>query len=102
PDDCVLSRALRPVRGTVQLIPFLQLTPQEDDAAVRAAIDRVVTRGWFVLGPELAAFEQEFAAAAGAPHAIGVGTGTDALAIALRAVGIGPGDEVITSPLSAA
>jgi dTDP-3-amino-3,4,6-trideoxy-alpha-D-glucose transaminase len=84
------------------VIPFLNLTPGEDGADVRAAIERVVTRGWFVLGPELEAFEQEFAAAAGAAHAVGVGTGTDALALALRAVGIGPGDEVITSPLSAA
>jgi dTDP-4-amino-4,6-dideoxygalactose transaminase len=83
-------------------IPFLALTPGADAAAVREAIDRVVARGWFVLGPELAAFEQEFAAASGAAYAIGVGTGTDALALALRGLGIGPGDEVITSPLSAA
>lgn len=84
------------------MIPFLRLTPGEDAALVDAAIARVVQRGWFVLGPELEAFEAEFATAAGARHAVGVGTGTDALAIALRALGIGPGDEVITSPLSAA
>ncbi|MEO6214026.1 MAG: DegT/DnrJ/EryC1/StrS family aminotransferase [Vicinamibacterales bacterium] len=84
------------------MIRFLELRPGADDEAVRAAIDRVVTRGWFVLGPELDAFETEFAAATRAPYAVGVGTGTDALAIALRALGIGPGDEVITSPLSAA
>lgn len=84
------------------MIPFLQLTPGEDAAAVRGAIERVMTRGWFVLGPELDAFEREFAAACGAAEAVGVGTGTDALAIALRALGIGPGDEVITTPLSAA
>src|SRR4051812_35254066 len=84
------------------LIPFLQLTPGEDSGAVRAAIDRVLARGWFVLGPELDAFEKEFADACQAPAAIGVGTGTDALAISLRAIGIGPGDEVITAPLSAA
>jgi dTDP-3-amino-3,4,6-trideoxy-alpha-D-glucose transaminase len=84
------------------VIRFLQLTPGEDAAAVRAAIDRVIARGWFVLGPELESFEREFASASGAGHGIGVGTGTDALAIALRALGIGPGDEVITSPLSAA
>ena len=84
------------------MIPFLQLTPGEDAGAVRSAIDTVVARGWFVLGPELDAFEAEFAAAASAPHAIGVGTGTDAIALALRALGIGHGDEVITSPLSAA
>jgi dTDP-4-amino-4,6-dideoxygalactose transaminase len=84
------------------VIPFLQLTPGEDIDVVKAAIDRVVTRGWFILGPELEAFEAEFAAACGAARAAGVGTGTDALAIALRALGIGPGDEVITSPVSAA
>lgn len=84
------------------MIPFLQLTPGEDAAPVREAIDRVVARGWFVLGPELDAFEREFATACSAGHAVGVGTGTDALAIGLRAMGIGPGDEVITTPLSAA
>jgi dTDP-4-amino-4,6-dideoxygalactose transaminase len=84
------------------VIPFLQLKPGEDAAAVREAIDRVLARGWFVLGPELEAFESEFAAACGAGETIGVGTGTDAIAIALRALGIGAGDEVITAPLSAA
>ncbi|HEY0876047.1 MAG TPA: DegT/DnrJ/EryC1/StrS family aminotransferase [Vicinamibacterales bacterium] len=84
------------------MIPFLQLRPSEDAADVRAAIDRVVERGWFILGPELEAFEREFATTCGARHAVGVGTGTDAIAIALRGLGIGPGDEVITSPLSAA
>jgi len=84
------------------MIPFLDLKPGVDAADVRAAIDRVVARGWFVLGPELEAFEREFAAASGAAHAVGVGTGTDALALALRALGVGPGDDVITAPLSAA
>jgi len=83
-------------------IPFMSLIPREDAADVRRAIDRVVERGWFVLGPEVAGFEEEFAAASGAAHAIGVGTGTDAIALILRALGIGAGDEVITSPLSAA
>jgi dTDP-4-amino-4,6-dideoxygalactose transaminase len=82
-------------------VPFLDLHPGEDAEDVRAAIARVVDSGWFILGPELEAFEAEFAAACGAPHAVGVGTGTDALALILRALGIGPGDEVITSPLSA-
>jgi dTDP-4-amino-4,6-dideoxygalactose transaminase len=84
------------------VIPFLNLTPGADAADVRAAIDRVITRGWFILGPELEAFEHDFAAASQAAQAVGVGSGTDALAIALRALGIGRGDEVITSPLSAA
>ena len=84
------------------MIPFLQLTPREDAPGVRDAITRVIERGWFVLGPELDSFEQEFATASHAAHAIGVGTGTDAITIALRALNIGPGDEVITSPVSAA
>jgi dTDP-4-amino-4,6-dideoxygalactose transaminase len=84
------------------VIKFLELTLHEDAGPVREAIARVVDRGWFILGPELEAFEREFAAASGGSHAVGVNTGTDALAIALRALGIGPGDEVITSPLSAA
>jgi dTDP-4-amino-4,6-dideoxygalactose transaminase len=84
------------------VIPFLQLTPGEDAPDVRAAVDRVIARGWFVLGPELDAFEKEFAEACGAASAVGVGTGTDALALTLRALGIGSGDEVITTPLSAA
>lgn len=83
-------------------IPFMSLTPGPDAGVVREAIDRVIRSGWFILGPELEAFETEFAAACGASHAVGVGTGTDALALALRAMGIGPGDEVITAPLSAA
>jgi dTDP-4-amino-4,6-dideoxygalactose transaminase len=84
------------------VIPFLQLTPGPDRAAIAAAIARVIDRGWFILGPELESFETAFAAATGARHAVGVGNGTDALAIALRAAGVTAGDEVITSPLSAA
>ncbi|HYN09502.1 MAG TPA: DegT/DnrJ/EryC1/StrS family aminotransferase [Vicinamibacterales bacterium] len=83
-------------------VPFMSLVPGPDSAAVREAIDRVITRGWFILGPELSAFEDEFAQACGAKHAVGVGTGTDAIALTLRALGIGPGDEVITAPMSAA
>lgn len=84
------------------LVPFLSLVPREDAADVRAAIERVVARGWFILGPEVEAFETEFAQASGARFAVGVGTGTDAIALTLRALGIGAGDEVITAPLSAA
>ena len=80
----------------------MSLALREDAPAVRAAIERVVASGWFVLGPEVEAFETEFAAAMGAAHAVGVGNGTDAIALILRALGIGPGDEVITTPLSAA
>jgi dTDP-4-amino-4,6-dideoxygalactose transaminase len=83
-------------------VRFNALVPTDDAAAVRAAIERVVASGWFVLGPEVDAFEREFAAACGAKYAVGVGTGTDAITLVLRALGIGAGDEVITSPLSAA
>jgi dTDP-4-amino-4,6-dideoxygalactose transaminase len=83
-------------------VPFLSLAPGADRGAIRAAIDRVLDRGWFILGPEVAAFEEEFAAASGARHAVGVGTGTDAIALTLRAIGVRPGDEVITAPVSAA
>ena len=83
-------------------VPFNALRPGDDAADVRAAIDRVIASGWFVLGPEVEAFEAEFAAASQVPYAVGVGTGTDALTLILRALDIGPGDEVITPPLSAA
>ncbi len=87
---------------TARRIPFLTVKPGDDAAAVDTAIRRVVDRGWFVLGPEVEAFEIEFAAATRSAFSVGVGTGTDAIALALRALGIGPGDEVITTPLSAA
>ncbi len=83
-------------------VRFNALVPGDDAAAVRTAIDRVIASGWFVLGPEVEAFETEFAEACGARHAVGVGTGTDAITLILRALDIGRGDEVITAPLSAA
>ena len=83
-------------------IPFADLHLTEESAEVADAIRRVIDRAWFVLGPEVEAFEQEFALASGSPHAVAVGNGTDALALVLRALGIGAGDEVITTPLSAA
>ena len=92
----------RGVRVTRPRIPCSAPAPREDAAAVRAAVERVLASGWYILGPEVEAFEAEFAAACGAASAIGVGNGTDAIAVILRALGIGPGDEVITSPLSAA
>ena len=62
---------------------------------ILARISDVVDDSRFILGPNVAAFEQEFAAYVGAEHAIGVANGTDAITIALRAMGVGPGDEVI-------
>jgi dTDP-3-amino-3,4,6-trideoxy-alpha-D-glucose transaminase len=83
-------------------IPFVELRPGRDHTSVAAALERVVGRGWFVLGPEVEAFEAEFAAASGAAHAVGVGNGTDAIALVLRALGIGAGDEVIVPAMTAA
>lgn len=85
-----------------EALPFMDLRPGEDAHDIEAAIRRVIDRGWFVLGPEVEGFEAEFANASGAARAVGVGTGTDAIMLVLKALGVGPGDEVITSPLSAA
>lgn len=79
------------------MIPFLDLQAayREDAAAYDAAYHRVMDSGRWILGPECAAFEAEFAAHCGAAHAVGVGNGLDALRLALEVAGIGPGDEVI-------
>jgi len=69
---------------------------------LEAALARVLDSGWFVLGPEGEAFERELAAACGAAHAVGVASGTEAIQLALSVVGVGAGDEVVTSPLTAA
>lgn len=77
-------------------VPFLDLRPDaEAGAEITAALTRVAKSGRYLLGPELDAFEQEFAAFAGARHCVAVGSGLDALRLALQARGIGPGDEVI-------
>jgi dTDP-3-amino-3,4,6-trideoxy-alpha-D-glucose transaminase len=62
---------------------------------IRARVDAVLADGRFILGPEVEAFETELAGYLGARHAVGVANGTDALTLALRAVGVGPGDEVV-------
>ena len=85
------------------VIPPVDLKRQY--ASIRGEIDVAVSRvlegGWYILGQEVAAFEQEFAAYCDVVHAVGVGSGTDALRLALAACGIGPGDEVITVPHTA-
>src|SRR5215217_69703 len=69
------------------------LAPLRDELLAKVA--DVLDGGRYILGPEVAAFEREFAAHLGARHAVGVANGTDALTIALRALGVGPGDDVV-------
>lgn len=69
---------------------------------IDAAVHRVLDSGWFILGDEDRAFEAEFAAYCGTTYAVGVGNGTDALMLGLKVLGVGPGDEVITTPMTAA
>ena len=66
-----------------------------------AAVERVLRSGWYILGQEVRAFEAEWALAIGTNHVVGVGNGMDAIEIGLRALGIGPGDEVVTTPMTA-
>jgi dTDP-4-amino-4,6-dideoxygalactose transaminase len=83
-------------------VPFFDM--RAEIAAVRADIDaaiaRVLDSGGFIGGPEVEAFERELAVAAGGTHAVGVSSGSDALLVALMALGVGPGDEVVTTPLT--
>lgn len=78
-------------------IPFLDLKAvmAAERDGLRAAFDRVLDSGWYILGSEVTQFEAEWAAWCDAAHAIGVANGLDALVLALRGLGIGPGDEVI-------
>lgn len=79
-------------------IPFVDLTREHEQlrAEITAAIIRVANSGYYILGPEVEAFEQEFAIYHGVSYAVGTANGTDALELALRAADIGVGDEVIT------
>lgn len=81
-------------------VPFGDLRRQYEalQNEIDPAIRRVLERGWFVLGQEVEQFEREFAAYLGADHAVGVASGTEAVQLALMAIGIGPGHEVITAP----
>jgi dTDP-4-amino-4,6-dideoxygalactose transaminase len=79
------------------MIPFLDLGAayRELKPDIDAAVARVLDSGWYILGPEVEAFEVEWAAYCGADHAVGLANGLDALTLALRALDVGPGDEVI-------
>ena len=79
------------------MIPFLDLGAayREIKPEIDAAMQRVLDSGWYILGPEVEAFEAEWAAYCGSAHAVGLANGLDALILALRALDVGPGDEVI-------
>jgi dTDP-4-amino-4,6-dideoxygalactose transaminase len=83
-------------------VPLLDLQAQYATIRweIRKAIDRVCDGQHFILGPEVTACEHEIASFCGAAHAVGVSSGTDALLAALMAAGVGPGDEVITTPFT--
>lgn len=83
-------------------VPVLDLSPEIEALLpdIQAAMNEVVRSGKFIMGPDVAAFEEEVARFLGVRHAVGVNSGTDALVIALRACGVGPGDEVVTTPFS--
>jgi len=83
-------------------IPILDLTAQYKSikSEIDDAVMKVVESQHFILGPEVEAFESEVAAYCGTKYAVGVASGTDALILALKALGIGPGDEVITTPFT--
>src|SRR6202171_60497 len=84
------------------LFPFFDLKAQYAQIRdeVQASVARVFESQHFIYGPEVAAFEQEIAAVAGTKFAIGCASGSDALLLALMALEIGPGDEVITPPFT--
>jgi UDP-2-acetamido-2-deoxy-ribo-hexuluronate aminotransferase len=84
------------------LIPFIDLKAQYlgNKEAIRARIDAVLEHGQYIMGPEVAELEKKLAAYVGTKHCISASSGTDTLLIALMALGIGSGDEVITSPFT--
>lgn len=84
------------------MIPLVDLATQHRRLMpeLQAALERIAGKASFILGEEVEAFERDFAAFAGARHGVGVATGTDALALALRAIGVGPGDEVIVPAMT--
>jgi dTDP-4-amino-4,6-dideoxygalactose transaminase len=88
--------------GKNEFIPVLDLKPQHATLklSIQGAVNRVLESGQFIMGPEVRAFEREATRYLNTRYAIGVNSGTDALFISLRALDVGPGDEVITTPFT--
>jgi len=83
-------------------VPLLDVNAQNAPLRepILAALSTLIDKGAFILGPEVEAFESELAAALRVRRAVGLSSGTDALLVALTALGVGPGDEVVTTPFS--
>ncbi|MDT8453552.1 MAG: aminotransferase class I/II-fold pyridoxal phosphate-dependent enzyme, partial [Gammaproteobacteria bacterium] len=84
------------------VIPFIDLKTQYQalQSQIQERINRVLEHGQYIMGPEVAELEQQLALYTGARHCVTVASGTDALLISLMALGIGRGDEVITTPFT--
>lgn len=94
--------ATRDAQALIMQVPFLNLPAQYQALRheILPAVEQVLAGGHYILGPNVARFEQEFAAYCGVGFAVGVNSGSDALILALRALEIGPADEVITTPFT--
>ena len=94
--------AVKPQPAPLMQVPLLDLKPQYHalEAEIQGAIQQVCASQWFILGPAVKELEASVSAYSQCRHGIGVSSGTDALLLALMALGIGPGDEVITSPFT--
>lgn len=99
---CSMTRHARGMQRASGGVPPLDLARQLDEVApsLRQAFERVLASGCFILGPEVDAFEAEFADFSGTSACVAVGNGTDAIELGLRALGVGPGDEVIVPALT--
>ena len=97
-----MPRPPKPKPKLAPPVPVLDLSPEIEGlwSELQEAFARVLKSGHFILGSEVEAFEAEVAAFLGVQHAVGLNSGTDALVIGLRALGVDAGDEVITSPFS--